>query len=69
MPEFGRERDAESLHQRIAERAYALWESQGRPEGRALDHWLQAEAESVAAKSTGSATETRTSRKKAGKKR
>jgi hypothetical protein len=23
--------------------AYFLWESEGRPEGRALDHWLRAE--------------------------
>ena len=31
----------------IEERAYALWEANGRPEGRALDHWLQAEQEIV----------------------
>jgi hypothetical protein len=30
---------------KIAERAYRLWESEGRPHGRAVDHWLQAEAE------------------------
>lgn len=35
------------LRQRIEERAYALWEADGRPEGRALDHWLQAEQEIV----------------------
>ena len=29
----------------IAERAYLIWEQTGRPEGRALEHWLQAEAE------------------------
>jgi hypothetical protein len=29
----------------ISERAYAIWERQGRPNGQALDHWLQAEAE------------------------
>ena|SRR5262245_10233941 len=29
----------------ISERAYAIWEQQGRPDGQALDHWLQAEAE------------------------
>ena len=33
------------LRHRIEERAYALWEANGRPEGRALDHWLQAEQE------------------------
>jgi hypothetical protein len=29
----------------IAERAYLLWEQAGRPEGKALEHWLLAEAE------------------------
>jgi hypothetical protein len=33
------------LHQAIAERAAELWEAEGRPEGRALDHWLKAERE------------------------
>ena len=28
----------------IREGAYHLWEREGRPEGRELDHWLQAEA-------------------------
>ena len=35
------------LRRRIEERAYALWEANDRPEGRALDHWLQAEQEIV----------------------
>ena len=26
----------------IRERAYFIWESEGRPEGRAVDHWQQA---------------------------
>ncbi|HTW54045.1 MAG TPA: DUF2934 domain-containing protein [Stellaceae bacterium] len=25
--------------------AYAIWEQEGCPEGRSLDHWLRAEAE------------------------
>jgi Protein of unknown function (DUF2934) len=29
----------------IAERAYFIWEQAGRLDGRALEHWLQAEAE------------------------
>jgi Protein of unknown function (DUF2934) len=33
------------LHERIRSRAYLLWEQEGRPEGRADAHWLQAEAE------------------------
>jgi Protein of unknown function (DUF2934) len=31
--------------QAIRERAYAIWEEEGRPEGRHLDHWVRAEAE------------------------
>jgi hypothetical protein len=34
--------------QAIAERAYLIWENMGRPEGRALEHWLRAEAELAA---------------------
>ena len=29
----------------IRKRAFAIWEEEGRPEGRHLDHWLQAGAE------------------------
>lgn len=29
----------------IAKRAYTLWELEGRPAGKALEHWLRAEAE------------------------
>jgi hypothetical protein len=29
----------------ISQRAYALWESEGRPEGRGDDHWQQAARE------------------------
>jgi hypothetical protein len=35
------------LRRGIEERAYALWEADGRPDGRALDYWLQAEQEIV----------------------
>lgn len=31
--------------ERIRERAYQLWEQDGRPEGRDLDYWYRAEAE------------------------
>ena len=31
--------------QAIRERAYAIWEEEGRAEGCHLDHWLRAEAE------------------------
>jgi hypothetical protein len=33
------------VKQRIRERAYELWEREGRPHGRHLDHWVQAERE------------------------
>jgi hypothetical protein len=36
---------AHASEQAIRERAYAIWEEQGRPEGHHLVHWLQAEAE------------------------
>ena len=29
----------------IARRAYSIWEVEGRPSGREIDHWLRAEAE------------------------
>jgi hypothetical protein len=31
--------------QAIRERAYAIWEEEGRPDGRDLDHWRRAEQE------------------------
>jgi DUF2934 family protein len=33
--------------QRIRERAYELWEREGRPQGRDLEHWVQAERETL----------------------
>ena len=36
---------SEQRDQVIRERAYALWEQDGRPEGRSLAHWSQAETE------------------------
>ena len=35
----------EEREQAIRERAYAIWEREGCPEGRSLAHWPQAEAE------------------------
>jgi hypothetical protein len=32
-------------HAEIARRAYTMWELEGRPAGRDLEHWLRAEAE------------------------
>jgi hypothetical protein len=34
--------------ERVKARAYERWEQEGRPDGRADDHWLQAEREVLA---------------------
>jgi Protein of unknown function (DUF2934) len=44
--------------QAIRYRAYAIWEQDGRPEGRSLAHWSQAEAE-IGTEQTVSAMEDR----------
>ena len=36
---------AEDREARIRERAREIWESQGQPEGRSLEHWMEAEKE------------------------
>ena len=33
------------LHEEIAPRAYEIWEKRGRPEGQAVEHWLEAESQ------------------------
>jgi DUF2934 family protein len=42
--------------QQIRERAYSIWEQEGRPHGRDVDHRLRAEAEIAAERSRGGAT-------------
>jgi len=42
-------------HQRISEKAHRQWELEGRPAGRDLDHWLQAERELEETSPTASA--------------
>ena len=37
--------DENVLHDRIQQRAYQLWEGEGRPNGRGDAHWQQAERE------------------------
>src|SRR5579871_1954105 len=32
----------------IAACAHRIWESEGRPQGKAMEHWLQAEAQMIA---------------------
>jgi hypothetical protein len=38
-------RRVQNTEQATREAAYHLWEREGRPDGRALDHWLRATAE------------------------
>jgi len=37
----------ENREHAVRERAYAIWERDGRPEGKNLDHWFQAETEMI----------------------
>jgi hypothetical protein len=48
------DRDEERL---IRERAYEIWEREGRPAGRSEEHWRQAAAEIAAAAETPAAPE------------
>ena len=41
-----------SREQIVRDTAYAIWEAEGKPDGRAAEHWLQAEAR-VSASLTG----------------
>jgi hypothetical protein len=43
------------LQQRIQQRAYELWENEGRPHGREQAHWQQAEREIASQSASGSA--------------
>lgn len=36
-----------AAREEILHRAYLLWENEGRPENRALAHWLRAEVEMI----------------------
>jgi hypothetical protein len=48
LDEFARSNERanlENLHLRIRDRAYAIWEQEGRPAGKEREHWARAEAE------------------------
>ncbi|MBI1220948.1 MAG: DUF2934 domain-containing protein [Rhodobacteraceae bacterium] len=49
MPKTGTQQDVEALRKTVEQRAYALWEAEGKPDGRDADHWRQAESEIMAA--------------------
>ena len=42
MSTNGLEAFERARQKRIERRAYEIWEQEGRPEGRAFDHWRQA---------------------------
>ena len=39
--------EQKELEQRVRERAYQIWLDEGRPEGRAKDHWQEAEKQII----------------------
>lgn len=51
----------------VAKRAYAIWENEGKPHGRDVDHWLQAEVEVGTAANIDRPSVPTTSSKAAGK--
>ncbi len=57
------------LEQLIRERAYALWQEEGRPDGRAEEHWQMAEraVRSATSEEAPPATEKKTRRQAAPK--
>jgi len=56
-----------ALRARTAARAYAIWESEGRPHGRDHEHWLRAEREIAAEASPSQPSPKRPARKAAAK--
>lgn len=46
--ESSNEGSRESSQERVQKRAYELWEQEGRPGDRAVEHWTQAEREVLA---------------------
>jgi hypothetical protein len=52
-----------AIEERIRTRAYELWEGEGRPEGREVDHWLQAAQELAEEKGRSSVAGASRSRK------
>ncbi len=55
---------ASDLDKRVQQRAYEIWESEGRPEGRQQEHWQQARTELSEAQSEASADRIRAKKEK-----
>ena len=49
-----------SLQDAIRERAYVIWQEQGRPNGRDVQNWLQAETELTATAAVSKTTSRKT---------
>jgi hypothetical protein len=45
FPDEVDDRADDLLHAAVRDRAYRIWEEEGRPEGRAMEHWVRAECE------------------------
>lgn len=54
------------IENRIRERAYEIWEEEGRPEGREAQHWQQAAAETADAQRENRETKARSGGKATG---
>jgi len=52
------------IREQIAQRAYALWQAEGQPDGRHEEHWYRAAREIAAAESTNAAMKRTTRRKR-----
>ena len=46
-------------HDVVAQRAHEIWQSEGCPEGRALEHWFRAVSELKSAEGKGASEEVR----------
>jgi hypothetical protein len=55
-----------SLEQQIRQRAYDIWNTSGREDGRAAEHWLSAERELLATQAAAEEIEIRQSKKSKG---
>lgn len=55
------QRSKDPVHELIAVRAYELWENQGRPHGRDVVNWHQAEQDIISSLEAGSTPDTKRS--------
>ncbi|MBV8456529.1 MAG: DUF2934 domain-containing protein [Acetobacteraceae bacterium] len=57
----------DSVEQQIRNRAYQIWEEEGRPHGREHEHWERARSDVLAAQKTRAATPPASLKKATGK--